>query len=290
MKTYIRLIVALLLAPTVAWAGYDPYGLKMAGYCQGDINFILQGESGEEQSARKFRLDYAYLLRSRGYDREDVAYILEGGPDTERGLRKYEVDTDVKYRLLGKSAGDAESAAAALSEQMRAVIAEAERQQAYERQLRAATVASFATPVPVPAFRYGARVYGPIISAEAIRQGLDPLLCTAVTQNESGYNARAVSPKGAIGLMQLMPETARILGVTNPFDPQQNVQGGIRYLAEQLRKFGRVDHALAAYNAGPGAVLRHRGIPPYSETIMYVQKVLKTYSDLQAARSMIAKR
>jgi hypothetical protein len=107
--------------------------------------------------------------------------------------------------------------------------------------------------------------------------GLSPRLVQAVVQTESGYNVRALSSKGAMGLMQLMPGTAAILGVADPYDPQQNIRGGTAYLRQQLDKFGSVSLALAAYNAGPGAVERHAGVPPYAETQGYVRKVMALY-------------
>lgn len=113
-----------------------------------------------------------------------------------------------------------------------------------------------------------------LIDAYAQYFGLAPQLVQAVVQVESGYNIRALSSKGAMGLMQLMPGTAALLGVTDPYDPQQNIRGGTAYLRQQLDKFGDLQLALAAYNAGPGAVERHGGIPPYAETQAYVTKIM----------------
>ncbi len=107
---------------------------------------------------------------------------------------------------------------------------------------------------------------------------IKPELVHAVVTVESGYRATAVSPKGAVGLMQLMPETARQYGVANRRDPQQNLRGGTRYLCDLLAQFNNdLSMALAAYNAGPNAVNRYRGIPPYEETRNYVDLVLDYY-------------
>lgn len=119
---------------------------------------------------------------------------------------------------------------------------------------------------------------GRLIDQHAARRGLDARLVQAVVQIESSYNPRATSPKGAMGLMQLMPETARELRVADPYDPAQNVRGGTDYLARMLARFGDVRLALAAYNAGPTAVERYGGIPPYRETQRYVRKVLSLYN------------
>lgn len=107
--------------------------------------------------------------------------------------------------------------------------------------------------------------------------GLDPALLAAVARQESGFDPRAVSPAGAQGLMQLMPGTARGLGVADPFDPVQAVDGAARLLDDLLTRFGSVELALAAYNAGPGAVLRYDGVPPYPETRAYVQSVMTSW-------------
>jgi soluble lytic murein transglycosylase-like protein len=117
-----------------------------------------------------------------------------------------------------------------------------------------------------------------IAAAAARRHGLDPELVVAVVSVESGFRPEAVSPKGAQGLMQLMPRTAASLGVEDAFDPAQNLDGGARHLGQLLTLYGGdVARALAAYNAGEGAVQRHGGVPPYRETRAYVKKVLEQY-------------
>jgi hypothetical protein len=116
------------------------------------------------------------------------------------------------------------------------------------------------------------------ISSHAAEQGLDSRLVQAVIQVESAYDPRAVSRKGAQGLMQLMPTTAHLLQVDDPFDPQENIRGGARYLRLMLDLFeGSLELALAAYNAGPGAVQRYGGVPPFDETREYVRRVLTLY-------------
>jgi soluble lytic murein transglycosylase-like protein len=106
-------------------------------------------------------------------------------------------------------------------------------------------------------------------------------LFESVVAAESGFDPSVVSAAGAQGLTQLMPATARMLGVTDPLDPAQNLEGGARYLAQMIRQFdGNVRLALAAYNAGPGAVARHGGVPPFRETRDYVERVLGRVKDL----------
>jgi len=116
-----------------------------------------------------------------------------------------------------------------------------------------------------------------VVAEHAAAHDLDPRLVEAVIQAESAWNRRAVSRAGAMGLMQLMPETAVVLAVDDPWDERQNVRGGTAYLARMLARFGSEELALAAYNAGPGAVERYGGIPPYAETREYVRRVLSLY-------------
>jgi hypothetical protein len=126
------------------------------------------------------------------------------------------------------------------------------------------------------AFRTAASAppYTDLFAAAAQKYGVPASLLSAVAKQESGYDPKAVSHAGAQGLMQLMPGTAQRLGVTDPFDPAQSVDGAARMLRDLTQRFGSTELALAAYNAGPGAVLKYQGIPPYPETQRYVRNVL----------------
>ena len=118
-------------------------------------------------------------------------------------------------------------------------------------------------------------MYAQEIEAASLAHDVDPALVRAVIHAESAFNPYAVSPKGAEGLMQLMPTTARMLGVHNSFSPESNIHGGTKYLAQLLKRFRNEAHAIAAYNAGEVPVTRYNGIPPYSETREYVRRVLR---------------
>lgn len=139
-------------------------------------------------------------------------------------------------------------------------------------QVMAAATSEGETPAP--------ETIKPIIDQVAAKYNLPPRLLESVARRESAFNPRAVSPRGAQGLMQIMPETQRLLGVTNPFDAAQSIEGGGHYLRMMLDRYnGDVSKALAAYNAGPQAVDRHQGIPPIPETRDYVSRVLADFGD-----------
>jgi soluble lytic murein transglycosylase-like protein len=126
------------------------------------------------------------------------------------------------------------------------------------------------------------KAYEPIIESASQRFTIDPDLIRAVIKAESNFNHRAVSPKGALGLMQLMPFTAKEMSVANPFDPEENIHGGVRYLSELLQLLDRnLPLALAAYNAGPERVIGRNEIPSIEETRNYVKRVMMYYEDFK---------
>lgn len=137
--------------------------------------------------------------------------------------------------------------------------------------------ATVAAPAGVPTGGSDGGQYAGLIQAAAQRHGIDPQIFTNLVRQESGFDPDAGSPAGARGLCQLMPGTAAGLGVTDVTDPAQSLEGGAKYLRQQLDRFGGdYTKALAAYNAGPGAVQRHGGVPPYAETQHYVATILGT--------------
>ena len=121
------------------------------------------------------------------------------------------------------------------------------------------------------------KAFDPVIVRASLAHGVPPALVKAVIHAESAFDPGAVSRKGAMGLMQLMPDTAQALGVARPFIAEENVRGGTRYLRELHERYGSWTFTLAAYNAGPSAVDRHGGVPPFAETRQYVRKVLSYY-------------
>lgn len=134
------------------------------------------------------------------------------------------------------------------------------------------------------------RLYYPIILKNSMRYDVDPLLVKAMIMAESGFNPKAVSQVGAQGLMQLMPLTAKALGVVDVFNPEENIQGGVKYIKRLLDSFnGNVEFALAAYNAGSKKVRKFRGIPPYPETKKYVKKVNRLLADYKKVEPVSVK-
>ncbi len=153
----------------------------------------------------------------------------------------------------------------------------------------ARTVQSAKTAAAVPA--KPALPLNDVVASASAEYHLDPDLVNSVIHAESGFNPHAVSPKGARGLMQLMPGTANQLGVNNAFDPQDNVTGGTRYLRELLERYNfDLVKALAAYNAGPDRVEQYRGVPPFRETRAYVAKIVHEYNKKKTAQELAEKR
>jgi soluble lytic murein transglycosylase-like protein len=142
-----------------------------------------------------------------------------------------------------------------------------------------------ASVFPTATFARSSPDLNEVVNSASGRYRLDPDLVNSVIKAESGFNVRAVSPKGAQGLMQLMPGTASKLGVSNAFDPQANVEGGTKYLRELLERYNfDLVKALAAYNAGPHRVEQFGGVPPYYETRAYVARVVKDFNKKKAAQ------
>ena len=150
-------------------------------------------------------------------------------------------------------------------------------QKTFAETLNVVPPAEFKYKVQEPAKSSKVQIQNMVTNACA-KYNIDPKLVMALIQQESGFNQNAISKAGAQGLMQLMPATAKSLGVTNAFNPQENIEGGVKYLKGLLDRFhGNKILALAAYNAGPNAVTKHNGIPPYKETQNYVRNILKNY-------------
>jgi soluble lytic murein transglycosylase-like protein len=130
------------------------------------------------------------------------------------------------------------------------------------------------------------RLYDQIILRIAQQYDMDPNLIHSIIRAESNYDSQAVSPKGAVGLMQLMPDTAKEYGVKNRFDPVENIEGGVKLLKYLYQTYDQKDDlVLAAYNAGPEAVKKHEGIPPYPETVQYIQRVKSYWNPKQSSNA-----
>ena len=171
-------------------------------------------------------------------------------------LREYSLETDVQ--VIGSTLGISQVADPQSSE--------------------GETDATIAYNIPSRIKHKKERRFHPIIIQEAKRYKVDPCLVKAIIMAESGYNPKAISKRGAKGLMQLMPSTAEALGVEDIFNPEQNISGGIRYFKQLVKRFdGNVKLALAAYNAGSQKVRHYQGIPPFKSTKYYIQKVFKYY-------------
>jgi soluble lytic murein transglycosylase-like protein len=152
----------------------------------------------------------------------------------------------------------------------------------FEEEEEEEEVVSLLAPAPAPP---PASTLDDFVSAASSRNNIDPDLILSVIRAESGFNPSAVSPKGAQGLMQLMPGTAALLGVQNALDPATNVEGGTRYLGQLLTRYHNdLSLALAAYNAGPDRVEQYRGVPPYRETRVYVAKIIRDFNRKKIAQ------
>lgn len=160
--------------------------------------------------------------------------------------------------------------------------------EAFKRKPPAASPPPAALPLPAesglfdPQQQLGDEPYAALIQKYAKEQNVSPTLISQIIHQESRGNPDAVSPKGAQGLMQLMPDLSNKFNI-DPFDPESNIKVGTRYFAEMLKKYGQVDLALAAYNAGPGAVDKYDGIPPFNETQNYVSTILAGVTKLEAS-------
>ncbi|MBJ7470334.1 MAG: lytic transglycosylase domain-containing protein [Solirubrobacteraceae bacterium] len=185
---------------------------------------------------------------------------------------------------MNVAVGEAASRVAAIQQMATALGMGPQPAAGFQQALDAAQQPATAVPVAATGGSVSGMPYAAEINAAAAKHGIDPALLAGLVKQESGFNPTATSSAGARGLTQLMPATAKYLGVTDSTDPAQALDGGAKYLKEMLDKFGGDPRlALAAYNAGPGAVTRFGGVPPYAETKAYVEKVLANRDAYSAA-------
>ena len=199
---------------------------------------------------------------------EPLSVAASSMPAGERAVseRVHQIQALIEQVQTGTSAGGARApqAAAAMSASP----------MAFASMLQAASAGAAATPAAAAGESQSSQ-YDGLIEQAALRNGIDPAILHGLIQQESGFDPSSTSSAGAAGLTQLMPGTASSLGVANPLDPAESIEGGARYLKQMMSDFGgNTTDALAAYNAGPGAVTQYGGVPPYAETQSYVSKVL----------------
>jgi soluble lytic murein transglycosylase-like protein len=252
----------------------------MLGYSETEIQQLLSGD------ARLSALDRAYQLEAMGYSPEEIEEILKAGKS------RREVDSAYGQRTIAAAVGgdlSADSLAGGAkiepgSEKGESPDTATPKFPAADTQTQPSVVWSGIRRDGVEKARILARPYLGVVRTTAQRFQVDPALILAVISAESDFRPRAVSPKGAMGLMQLMPHTGEIYGATmgQLFDPGINIVAGTQFLAECLSRFEDERLALAAYNAGPSRVALYKAVPPIRETQRYVAKVLRLRQEYRA--------
>lgn len=245
-----------------------------------DLDFSLEGVSRTTSKSSKQYENAIYVSDKFKQALEKVNFEIEKQQKLKAKFPKYTNDyqkslkTEIELQKQKKELLEAQSRAL--------------EKQISSGKIQKTGVITSSSPTLSSSSSYSGK-YADIINKAAQIYGLDPHLIAAVIKAESNFNPNARSHAGAMGLMQLMPATARGLGVTNAYDPYQNIMGGAKYLAQQLKAFGgSIEKALAAYNAGPGNVRKYGGIPPIKETQNYVPKVLSYYQQFGSGTISIA--
>ena len=286
MKKFVPQILAsvLLLVATASAVSAQSKTVKATSRAKSQKTEPAQ-KSDPADDLQKFRQDFIKAAEEYRASLKELSASYEGGVTraTEQRSKLEELYKDglisrVEFEGTSKAVDEAQ----AKLDEVRKQIAEADETIAAARKPIVPLVNAGETMVAgvEPRWSTGnARVDG-LIRMNAKRYGIDPYLVYCVMHQESRFGSGATSPVGAMGLMQLMPGTAARYGVTNPYDPAQNIMGGTHYLSDLLRLFGgRVDLALAGYNAGEGAVMKYgRRVPPYAETQNYVRTIGARYT------------